>query len=94
MRHLIVTDSDIIESIAFEHNAFSKSAAEAADKAQGTLEVVFKGKSDTAYRYENVHSGVFVCLVEAESIGKEFHRLFRATKYPFTKSQRPPTLKK
>lgn len=88
MRHLLVTDSDIIEAIGFE---LKKSPS----GLLGTLEVVFKSTPDTVYRYENVNGEVFVALAAAESIGKTFHEMFRKTKAPFTKSERKrPTLKK
>jgi len=88
MRHLTVTDSEIIESIGYEVQAVLKSGA------TGALEVVFKSSPDVVYRYDNVVSGTFLQLIMADSIGEEFHRAFRKTKYPFTKSQRQPTLKK
>lgn len=81
MRHLTVTDSDIIEAIGF-------------DNESGALEVVFKSSASDVYRYERVQSDMFLRLISAESIGKAFHELFRKTKYPFTKSARQPTLKK
>lgn len=88
MRHLKVEDSDIIESVGYEVQAVLKSGA------TGALEVVFKASPDTVYRYEDVVSGQFLQLIGAESIGGKFHELFKKTKYPFTKSERKPTLKK
>ena len=86
MRHLIVPDSDIIESIGYEDSVGSKAEA---------LEVVFKSTPDVVYRYERVSKDAFVALVTAESIGKTFHEMFRKTKHPFTKSDRQKsTLKK
>jgi hypothetical protein len=81
MRHLIVTDSDIIESVGFDNDA-------------SALEVVFKSSPGDVYRYNFVKSDTFARLVSAESIGKAFHELFKKTKYPFTKSARPETIKK
>ena len=81
MRHLVVTDSDIIEAIGF-------------DNETGALEVIFKSSSTEVYRYERVPIDTFARLISAESIGKAFHELFRKTKFPFTKSARPPTLTK
>lgn len=85
MRHLQVTDSDIIEAIGYEQSVGSKAEA---------MEVVFKSSPDTVYRYERVSADTFAALVASESIGKTFHELFRKTKYPFTKALRQPTLKK
>lgn len=86
MRHLKVTDSDNIELIGFHC---------ATDAACGTLEVVFKSSPSDVYRYDRVPVSSFVKLTSADSIGKEFHELFRKTKYPFTKSTRSEvTLKK
>lgn len=87
MRHLLVTDSDIIEAIGFEPSKESPAAT------RGALEIVFKSSPDQLYRYEDVGFSEFLRLVAADSIGKTFHELFRKTKYPFTKSARP-TLKK
>jgi len=85
MRHLIVTDSDIIEAIGFKTTAY----------LLGTLEVVFKATPDVVYTYERVGFDAFTELVSAESIGKAFHEKFKKTKHPFTKSERKkPTLKK
>lgn len=78
MRHLLVPDSDIIHSIAFEPTAY----------LVGTLEVVFKGALDTIYTFERVAFDNFTAMIAAESIGKSFHDLFRKTKHPFTKSVR------
>lgn len=89
MRHLTVTDSDIIESIGFE-----PSVGVVGRGPLGTLEVVFKSSTDTIYTYERVGFDTFVVLVSSESIGKTFHEMFRKTKHPFTKSERKPTLKK
>lgn len=80
MRHLTVTDSDIIDSIGF-------------DNESGALEVSFKSSPSDVYRYERVPIDTFARLISSESIGKAFHELFRKTKYPFTKSAKP-TLKK
>lgn len=88
MRHLKVEDSSIIESVGYEVQAVLKSGA------TGALEVVFKASPDTVYRYDDVVSGVFLQLISAESIGKEFDRVFKKTKHPFTKSERKPSLKK
>lgn len=84
MRMLTVTDSDIIESIGF-----TITDPRPAGGAFGTLSVVFKSSTDSVYEYKNVFVDTFAKLVSAESIGKEFHELFRKTKYPFTKSARP-----
>lgn len=87
MRHLIVTDSDIIEAIGFDPVLSTSGVV-------GALEVVFKATPDVVYRYEKVGIDDFVRLVSAESIGKSFHEMFRKTKHPFTKSTRKPSLKK
>lgn len=84
MRHLIVPDSDIIESIGFKPIIGNVPGA----KGLGTLEVVFKASTDTVYTYERVGFDTFAVLVSAESIGKTFHEMFRKTKYPFTKALR------
>lgn len=84
MRHLIVPDSDIIESIGVEVTAYLLC----------TLEVVFKSTPDVVYSYEKVGFDVVMELLSAESIGKSFHEKFRKTKHPFTKSAKKPTLKK
>ena len=86
MRHLTVTDSDIIESVGFSYDK--------KDLMQGTLEVVFKSSPSDVYRYDGVRLETFAALVSADSIGKAFHDLFRKTMYPFTKSAKQPTLKK
>lgn len=88
MRMLTVTDSDIIEAIGFDTSKNPN------DHSGGTLEVVFKSSLDHVYSYEGVPASAFAQLVSADSIGKEFHELFRKTKYPFVKSTRQPTLKK
>lgn len=88
MRHLKVEDSDIIEAIGYEMQAVLKSGV------TGAMEVVFKASPDTVYRYDDIDADVFIQLVSAESIGKEFHRMIKAPKVPFTKSERKPTLKK
>jgi hypothetical protein len=89
MRHLIVTDSDIIEAIGFELTKVL------AVPTFGALEVVFKSTPDIVYRYENVDPDTLAQLISAESIGKSFHEMFRKTKHPFTKSDRQQlTLKK
>lgn len=91
MRHLIVTDSDIIESIGFEPTIGNKPG----QRGLGKLEVVFKSSPDMVYTYDRVGFDSFVVLVSAESIGKSFHEMFKKTKYPFTKSAyQKPTLKK
>ena len=82
MRHLQVTDSDIIECIGYKPSAILKSGM------VGTMEVVFKASPETVYRYENVHVQLFADLIGSESIGKSFHESFRKTKYPFEKSER------
>lgn len=85
MRHLLVTDSDIIEAIGFKTTSY----------LLGTLEVVFKASSDVVYTYEKVGFDAFTELLSSESIGKTFHELFKKKKHPFTKSERKkPTLKK
>jgi len=84
MRHLIVTDSDIIEAIGFKTTAY----------LLGTMEIVFKATPDVIYTYDKVGFDTFTDLLSAESIGKTFHEKFRKTKHPFTKSDRKPTLKK
>jgi hypothetical protein len=89
MRHLTVTDSDIIESVGFGLTRTLDSGV-----AVGSLEVVFKSSPDQVYRYDDVDADTFARLVSAESIGKAFHEAFRKTKYPFTKSERTPALKK
>lgn len=78
MRHLIVQDSDIIESVGVEVTAYLLCS----------LEVVFKSDTSTIYRYERVGFDAVMELLSAESIGKAFHEKFRKTKYPFTKSLR------
>lgn len=79
VRHLLVTDSDIIHSVGFEVVKYLTC----------TLEVVFKSDTDTVYRYENVEATTVLELLSAkESIGKTFHEKFRKTKFPFTKSMR------
>jgi hypothetical protein len=86
IRHLIVTDSDIIESIGFvlhPHNL-----------VEGALEVVFKSSPDMIYKYNDVRLTTFAELISAESIGKDFHEKFKRTKHPFVKSAKLPTLKK
>lgn len=83
MRHLIVTDSEIIHSVAFDPGG-----------EVDALEVVFKSSPDTVYRYEDVTANEFVKLVTADSIGSTFDAMFKKTKKKFTKSQRAPTLKK
>jgi len=91
MRHLTVTDSDMIESIGFDVSTYKGTSS------FGSLEVVFKASPDTVYRYENVPGTSFVALASAAcvgSIGKQFADSFKKTKFPFTKSQRAPTLKK
>lgn len=88
MRHLIVTDSDIIESIGFDWPGSNNGLL-------GFMEVVFKATPDVVYRYSSVDPEDFVRLISAESIGHAFHEKFRKTKHPFTKSDRKrPTLKK
>ncbi len=81
MRHLIVTDSEIIEAVGF-------------DNETGTVEVVFKSSPNDVYKYNHVSVETFARMISAESIGKAFHDLFKKTKLPFTKSVRPETLKK
>jgi hypothetical protein len=83
MRHLVVTDSDIIQSVAFDPG----------DEVDA-LVVIFKSQPTVAYRYENVTPDSFTALISAKSIGEEFHKMFRKTKYPFTKSDVKATLKK
>jgi hypothetical protein len=87
MRHLIVPDSDIIDSIGFEQSPINP-------ELLGALEVIFKSTPDIVYRYESVGVDTFIRLISAESIGKSFHELFKRTKHPFTKSEKKPTLKK
>lgn len=88
MRHLIVTDSDIIESIGFDNNTYKGIQF-------GAMEVVFKSTPEIVYRYENVPIAAFALVITAPSIGKAFHERFRKTKFPFTKSERQkPMLKK
>ncbi len=84
MRHLMVTDSDIVESIGYDPKGGTVS---------GALELVFKSTPRIVYRYPDVTEKEFVQLVTSESIGKAVHDMFRKTKRPFTKSERP-TLKK
>jgi hypothetical protein len=86
VRHLVVTDSDIIDLIGFEWPGSN-------DGLLGTMEIVFKATPDVVYRYSAVDPDTFVRLISAESIGKAFHERFKKTKHPFTKSIRP-TLKK
>lgn len=82
MRHLKVTDSDVIDSVGF-------------DNESGAMEVVFKSSPSDVYRYEHVPIDYFARMISAESIGKAFHDMFRKTKHPFTKSRREaPTLSK
>lgn len=88
MRHLIVTDSDNIFSVGFDASGSD------AEHMWGALEVVFKPNTEEVYRYEHVRFETFVKLIGAESIGKACHELLRKTKHPFTKSTKPPTLKK
>lgn len=80
MRMLTITDSDIIEAIGFKTTD--------KDKRLGMLGVVFKSSSNDVYLYEGVRYEVYVELRLANSIGKTFHKLFRKTKHPFTKSAR------
>lgn len=87
MRHLVVTDSNTIESVGFD------ATDESAGQMQGTLEVVFKSSPSEVYRYESVRFETFIKLVSADSIGKAFHELFRKTKYPFAKSAKPTLAK-
>lgn len=84
MRHLEVTDSSTIKSIAYDYDTMEG----------GTLEVIFKASPDTVYIYPDVGVTRYIALVNAESIGVAFDKLFKKTKHPFTKSQRAPTLKK
>lgn len=86
MRHLVVTDSDIIESIGYEQ-------LKSPSGVLGALEVVFKSTPDVVYRYEKITGDDLIRLITAESIGKTFHEMFRKTKHPFTKSIKQ-TLKK
>jgi hypothetical protein len=88
MRHLTVTDSDMIEAIGFDTSENPN------DHSSGALEVVFKSSPGDVYRYGGVPAGVFISLLNAESIGKRFHEHFRKTKHPFTKSARSTTLRK
>lgn len=78
MRHLLVTDSDIIHSIAFKGTGY----------LVGTLEIVFKADVSTVYSYEKVAYDQLIEMLGADSIGKSFHEKFRKTKHPFTKSVR------
>lgn len=95
MRHLTVTDSDIIESVGFTESKALMSATDVVlGTTFGTLGVVFKSSPELVYEYEHVSAVTFATLVSAESIGKTFHELFRKTKAPFTKSAKLPTLKK
>ena len=86
MRHLTVTDSDNVSSVGFDvvndHHMW------------GTLEIVFKPNENEIYRYEHVRFETFIKIVSAESIGKAVHEHLRKTKHLFTKSAKPPTLKK
>lgn len=84
MRLLNVKDSDIIDAIGF-----TITDARPTGGAFGTLGVVFKGSEGYVYEYKGVFVDTFAKLVDAESIGKLFHELFKKTKYPFTKSTRP-----
>lgn len=77
MRHLIVTDSDIIDTVGF-------------DPAAGKVEIVFKTTPTQVYSYVGTDAE-FVSLVTADSIGSQFHKVFK--KRQFTKSEKP-TLKK
>jgi len=88
MRHLKVPDSDTIEAIGFEETEIRNVGT------IGAMEVVFKSSPDTIYRYDNVNALLFVHIVGSNSIGSAFHESFKKTNRPFTKSQRPPTLKK
>jgi hypothetical protein len=91
MRHLTVTDSDVIEAVGYERSTVGHASAAISG---GVLEVVFKSSPTDVYRYAGVKPDTFATLVSADSIGKTFHELFRKTKYPFTKSERKLTLKK
>ncbi len=88
MRHLLVTDSDIIEAIGFSNDGYK-------GITQGALEVVFKASPNVVYRYEQVSTANLAMLLSSDSIGKSFHELIKKSKMPFTKSDRAkPTLKK
>lgn len=88
MRLMQVTDSDIIEAIGYEMQAVLKSGT------TGALEIVFKSTPNVVYHYDDISSDIYIQIISAESIGKEFHRTIKANKIPFTKSERKPTLKK
>lgn len=81
-RHLVVTDSDIIHSVAFVPG-----------DEQDAVEVVFKASPNTVYRYDGATEKDFIELVTGDSIGSSFHEIFKKPKKRFTKSERP-TLKK
>ena len=78
MRHLQVSDSDIIKSVAY-------------DTEREELKVVFKATPDVVYSY-GATEHEFVSFVTADSIGSFFHKNFK--KRAFTKSQLEPDLKK
>lgn len=80
MRYLIVTDSEIIESVGYDNKAEDKQ-----------LHVIFKATPDVVYQYD-CEPREFVNFVSADSIGKTFHERFKKAK--FIKSQHQPTLKK
>lgn len=78
MRQLTVTDSDNIEAVGYDTKSMQ-------------LGVVFKTSPDKIYGYECTRDE-FAEFVSAESMGSHFHKVFK--KRAFTKSERPPTLKK
>lgn len=86
MRHLGITDSEIIEAIGFE---LTGRASPSYSSQVGVLEVVFKAAPNMIYRYEDVTVDDFVALVTSDRIGKLFIEKFKKTKHPFVKSERP-----
>jgi len=82
MRHLKVTDSDMIESVGYDPSDYKGTSS------FGAMEIVFKASPNEVYRYEDVPGAAFLMLVSAPSIGKQFAEKFKKSKHPFTKSVR------
>ncbi len=78
MRHLIITDSDIIEAVGY-------------DEKNERIEVVFKATPDQVYQYVGTEHE-FVLLVTADSVGSHFHKTLK--KRQFTKSMRSTPIQK
>lgn len=95
MRHLMVTDSEVIESIGYELDGPGLGRPQLGREANlGTLEVVFKTTPKFVYRYPQVTSQEFVKIATADSIGKAVHEILRKANRSFTKSEREVPLKK